>query len=297
MVMMNNKNKIILIGPPESGKTTITEVFFRNENPLKLINTSLDPTRGINSNLYSIFNSQLGIHDLAGQENAYWFSSGRSVFINADLIVCLFDVTSSVENITQFLMKVVNLRLKMEELSETQMFILLHKIDLVNSAYLSKKKRIIKDFFKSTHQKGRKIRIFGTSIKKQYFYHTYQIMLGLLRIFFEQQEIKIEQSEFENLKTEMKLILNQKILDNLKLKEILSVLKITEEELKFHLERLERLNFVHYGSQNETIQFTQTSNYFKKGLQNAILSKGQIEQTRGFELLYTFLSLTEQSMG
>jgi GTPase SAR1 family protein len=173
MVMMNNKNKIILIGPPESGKTTISEVFFRNENPLKLINNPLDPTRGINSNLYTLFNSQLGIHDLAGQENAHWFSSGQNVFSHTDLVVCIFDITNSVEIFFQFLMKVVNGLLKMKGLSETQMFILLHKIDLVNSAYLSKKKKIIKEFFKSLRQKEREIRIFGTSIKKEHFYHTY----------------------------------------------------------------------------------------------------------------------------
>jgi len=43
-------------------------------SPLKLLKNTLDPTRGINSTIYSFFELDLGIFDLAGQEKANYIS-------------------------------------------------------------------------------------------------------------------------------------------------------------------------------------------------------------------------------
>ena len=71
---MVETKKVIFIGPPGTGKTTIKKIFFEMVSPLKLLKNTLDPTRGINSSIHSFFNLDLGVFDLAGQENENWFS-------------------------------------------------------------------------------------------------------------------------------------------------------------------------------------------------------------------------------
>lgn len=91
--MILNK-KIIIVGPPGTGKTPIQNVFFEMGNPLKLLSTSLEPLRGINSSVFSLFNFNLGVFDLAGQENENWFKNDKIIFNNANMIICVLDVNT-----------------------------------------------------------------------------------------------------------------------------------------------------------------------------------------------------------
>ena len=77
------KQKIVFVGPPKVGKTTIKQVFFEHISPLSLLDNPLEPSRGINSSVYSTFNIDLGIFDLAGQENNIWFSSSSGDIIKS----------------------------------------------------------------------------------------------------------------------------------------------------------------------------------------------------------------------
>ncbi|MBD3195746.1 MAG: hypothetical protein GF317_11860, partial [Candidatus Lokiarchaeota archaeon] len=106
---MHSKYKIVLLGPPESGKTTIEKVFFQRVNPFSLLNTPLEPTRGINSTSFSLFSSQLGIFDLAGQELDNWFSTQKEVFKETNIIICVFDILNSLEQIISILIKTIKI--------------------------------------------------------------------------------------------------------------------------------------------------------------------------------------------
>ncbi|MEJ2279364.1 MAG: hypothetical protein P8Y70_16730 [Candidatus Lokiarchaeota archaeon] len=94
-----------MTGPPDSGKTTIKTVFFHFGNPIMLLKDPMDPTRGINSSIFSIFDSELGIFDLAGQENKIWFTQEKEIFNKSNVIICIFDVRSSLESIISFLIE------------------------------------------------------------------------------------------------------------------------------------------------------------------------------------------------
>lgn len=48
-------------------------------NPLSLLKNSIAPTRGINSTVYWLFNSHLGVFDLSGQENKKWLSKEKII--------------------------------------------------------------------------------------------------------------------------------------------------------------------------------------------------------------------------
>ena len=58
-------NKIIFVGPPNAGKTTLRKIFFEGENRLKLLKFGLDPTHGQESVILKL-SEDVGIFDLAG---------------------------------------------------------------------------------------------------------------------------------------------------------------------------------------------------------------------------------------
>ena len=60
---MIKDKKIVIVGPPGTGKTTIKKVFFEMGNPFKFLNVSLEPTRGIDSSVFSLFDvNKLSVH-------------------------------------------------------------------------------------------------------------------------------------------------------------------------------------------------------------------------------------------
>jgi len=176
--------KIVLIGPPRAGKTSIYKVYFEMCNPLKLLDISLEPTRGINSSVYSLFNSNLGIFDLAGQENEVWLRTNIEVFDQSNVIICIFDVMNSLESIVSFLIKIIKIKTKLN-LSKCKIFAFLHKIDLVKPSYLFQKIKAIIDFFKLQYHRGQEIEIFKTSITEDFFFDTYNIIGGILSLLFQ----------------------------------------------------------------------------------------------------------------
>ncbi len=61
-------------------------------NPIELLQKSLKPSRGLNSNTFTFLDLDLGVFDLAGQENDNWFSKDKTVFIGSNLIICVYSI-------------------------------------------------------------------------------------------------------------------------------------------------------------------------------------------------------------
>ena len=57
--------KIVIIGPPNAGKTTLRKIFFEGENSTSLLENSLEPTHGVESIILKL-KEEIGIFDLAG---------------------------------------------------------------------------------------------------------------------------------------------------------------------------------------------------------------------------------------
>jgi GTPase SAR1 family protein len=261
------KKKIILIGPPESGKTTLTQVFFMNRNPLILLKDPLEPTRGVKTNLFSLFKKRLGVFDLAGQENDSWFNQDKEILKNADIIICVFDIRNSVENIVSFLLRVLKIINELESSFTGQLFALIHKIDLANERYLLLKSKHIEDFFREQTPYPQGIRFLGTSIKKKYFFDTYHKIINILKVSLKNDILPISNLEFENLRKELEIL------------------------LLFKLNRLKKLGFIHIRSKKNKIELSNRGEFLRKNLTQEISRVGLRKENRAIEILFSALNL------
>jgi small GTP-binding protein len=286
---MNDKNKILLVGPPESGKTTIIEVFFKKANPLLLLKNPLEPTRGINSDLYTFFNSQIGIFDLAGQENQYWFSNKQDIFEEANIIICVFDIISSVESIVSFIIKVLRTKKQLNSLSESKIFVLIHKIDLVSSGYCNKKVKLIEKF-KKQFPMSKDLQIFCTSINREFFYKSFQNVIKILKRI-ELDVIPISDSDFMNLQTELDIMLNIKPSRVKSIDKLSSEFELSKEELFYHFKRLKKLGLIRFSSDKSKVDLTIRSEFLLEKLKKKNSKIGINKKNRSIELLYTLSNL------
>ncbi|MEJ2279358.1 MAG: ADP-ribosylation factor-like protein [Candidatus Lokiarchaeota archaeon] len=141
--------KLIFIGPPGAGKTTLKKIFFQGENSNKLLEYALEPTYGEESLIFRLseLNKELGIFDLAGQENDRWFSEDKAIFQDAKIILVILDISDGFEEIVDFIRKVIKLRNNTSSTSKVIVFI--HKIDLATPFLIQKIKSTLKKYFKS----------------------------------------------------------------------------------------------------------------------------------------------------
>jgi len=167
--------KILIIGPPNAGKTTLRKIFFEGENSTSLLENSLEPTHGVESIILKL-REEIGIFDLAGQENQYWFEINKnSIFIDSEIVIIVIDISSPLEDIVSFTNTVLTIR---NELTPTSIvYLLLHKIDLIDSKKLMDLRiEIDKEFFKESL-----LKISSTSIKKEYIQKTFGLFIDILK--------------------------------------------------------------------------------------------------------------------
>ena len=290
---MKESKKIILVGPAGVGKTSIFNSFFEMGNPKSLLDDSLEPTRGINSSLYSLFDSYFGVFDLAGQENDLWLSTNQDIFYNSNLIICIFEVMTSLESIISFLVKILQIKKRLH-LSECKIITFIHKIDLVEPSYVFHKIKAIDNFFKTQYRRGQEIEIYKTSITEEFFFSTYSILGEILRLLFNQEErAQIGEKEHANIKNEIELLLKMEkgVYYN---KEILSrELNFKIDDINSHIDRLLQINFVQSNDALNSFKLTERSYFFKIGLEkefsNAIIDNFE----RYIESFHIFLSLNK----
>ena len=290
---MRENKKIILVGPAGAGKTSIFNSYFEMGNPKTLLDDSLEPTRGINSSLYSLFNSHIGVFDLAGQENDLWLSTNQDVFNHSNLIICIFDVMNSLESIISLLIKILQIKKRLH-LSECKIITFIHKIDLVEPSYVFHKIKAINNFFKSQYRRGQEIEIYKTSIAEEFFFSTYSILGEILNLLFNEEErAQIGKKELANIKNEIKMLLKME-------KEVYYDKEILSREFDFkmddvesHIDRLLQINFVQSSKNLNSFKLTERSYFFKIGLEKEFLNAINDDFERNLESFHIFLSLNK----
>ena len=285
---MDNK-KIVITGPPGTGKTTIKKVYFEMENPIELLEKSLEPTRGLSSSAYTLFNLELGLFDLAGQENNNWLFMKNNVFDYSNIILCIFDIRNSLKEIINFLFKISEIK-KKKGLDNCRIIAFLHKVDLVNFLSVSKKIKSIRRFFKVKYPEGLQIDLYQTSITDDFFYQTFNIILKILTSFLQKNSLSVGKKEYGDVTTELSIIMKYNDLTYYTKQDLSQDFKLSSEETNFHLKRLKYLGFIEFEEQNPLLfHLTIRTIYFKSGIERK--KRRMNDYNKDIELFYTFLNL------
>ena len=178
--------KIVFIGFPNSGKTSVKLFYFEKVQELKLTKEELVPTSGFESQRYELMALNIALFDTSGQEIENWFTNTDLLLLETNVIIFFFSVENwqnqpeKVQEDLQRLKSVVdtsNHSIKIE--------IFCHKIDLITENLPTIKKSIL-DFLDSLN-----FPVFFTSIKKggnfdllnsfYFLFEQFSILLNLLK--------------------------------------------------------------------------------------------------------------------
>ena len=203
------KKKLVLVGPPAAGKTTFKRVFFEQMNPLLLLSTNLEPTRGIESNVYSFFNSMIAVWDLAGQEIDSWLGDRKEVFHEADIITCMLDATAPLKDTVTFLIRFLKVRQDVAPFSE--LFLLVNKCDVIHRIDLYNKliniERFVAVKFPQFATSCQRASFHKTSIMDAFFVQTLIVACEIMKTSIDKHAIPFSRQHFKDLEKKMQAII------------------------------------------------------------------------------------------
>jgi len=289
---MAETKKIVFVGPPNTGKTTIKSVFFEMTNPLKLLKNSLDPTRGINSSIYSLFDLELGVFDLAGQENENWFKKDKEIFNHTNLIICVLDINRYLKENFTFIDDLIEIYKELK-LSRCSIVILLHKIDLMDPLYIQHKFKAFIDYIKNEKKLDPKVLIYTTSITKKYFLETYDIITEIFSKSITDISSLKRDSLFQDFRTDINIILRYDDLKRHNITDLFYDFDLSVKDATSRLRRLERLGFLKFIENMQNFQLTERAIFFKTGLDIEDKDDKESKINKILESFYLFSNLNQ----
>ena len=274
------KKKIIFVGPPNAGKTTLRKIFFEGENRSKLLEFALEPTKGVESMVLKL-KGEVGIFDLAGQENYKWFGTKKkTIFYETNMFIVVIDAVSSMEEIVDFTKKVINIR---NDLTPSAfIYLLIHKIDLLERDILYKLKLQIKKEIAKTYS----IKYAFTSIQRRFVLETFSIFIDILKVCTA-KPIELGEVNFNFLKNTVDLLFQIQHDVVISKTDLIKKLKISEKNVGNIVKILENKNHIKISKAQDIPIFSLTDKgkeYFDTILKNFSIEKFEID-TKDIEMI------------
>jgi len=199
--------KVIFLGPPEAGKTSLRKFLFENIPAQELLDQSQAPTIGLKNSIFAYTHIlpatltkkgkvnqeiplNLNIVDSAGQQLEDWLIGPRKarVFGGADMVFFIFDVTDFLDEtkkliILDTIVKVFEAR--QEFAPESAFYIIGHKFDLVpegigfRDQLVKNIKKEVRAFVYESMSKYNDFEVYITSLTEEYANETYATLLTL----------------------------------------------------------------------------------------------------------------------
>jgi len=270
--------KLIFVGPSGSGKTTLRKVFFEGENSSNLLEYALEPTYGEESLIVKLprLNKNIGIFDLAGQENQRWLDTEeRSIFNNATLILVVIDITLGLDYIEEFVKKIIKIRNLLTE--STMIYVLIHKIDLVSQIDLKRINSGVTNKFSNEKSIG----FMFTSLKQPYYTQTLSYFIEIIKNCFKDETT--DEGLMFNVIDESLKVINQIDEDLTISKEILKdKLNMPEKLLDYLIEHLILKDHIQISTikNKDLLSLTDKGKFHFKNVIKQFSSEGNISSTK-----------------
>ncbi|MHA1679557.1 MAG: Rab family GTPase [Promethearchaeota archaeon] len=229
--------KIIFVGPPAAGKTSLRRVFMQYESAEHVLAYEEDPTYGIETIVLN-FGEKIGVFDLAGQENDKWLNSGDDdIFNHATHILVVISADTGEPQVIDFIKKVIVVRNR--KCVGASVYVLIHKIDLLESESLKGIKHALPPRFKDEQN----FSIYFTSIKKNFFIETLEFFKNLIREI-SGEEILLENIDYNRIKTIISFFNQFEASQKLSRSDLESSLKIPSETIDEIIEILHARGYI-----------------------------------------------------
>ncbi|GAB4326944.1 MAG: hypothetical protein Kow0069_33680 [Promethearchaeota archaeon] len=174
---MVEKLKVVFVGPSAVGKTTLRRVFFEQANPLTLLSHPLEPTFGVETEVYDLGKVVAAVHDLAGQELERWLASDDA-FSFADVLVVVLDAREEfTTNETTWKRVEAHWR---ATCPKAKVIVLFHKVDLLTPKELDALRLRVHAAFSVMQD----VRALLTSVAKSLIVETFRQFSDALREAF-----------------------------------------------------------------------------------------------------------------
>jgi GTPase SAR1 family protein len=197
--------KILFLGPPEAGKTSLRKFLFEGVAAEDLLAQSEAPTIGLKYSTYNYVQTMptdkekkkggekvpvdLSVVDAAGQNLADWLDEKKErVFPGCDVIFLIFDVSDWLDDekrseIEDLIMNVYNARVELAP--ESSFFIIGHKADLLpegqtyREQMVKRIKKELNDYVFDKMMKYLDFAVYITSIKEEFAQDAFLTLLNL----------------------------------------------------------------------------------------------------------------------
>ncbi len=240
-----NHKKIIFCGPAAAGKTTLKQIFFEKANPLRLLTTTLEPTKGFETSIYYQFQNEISVFDLGGQENKRWFGDDQQIFQGADYILCVCPVTTPLNEIVAFiylLTRTIN-----KQCPDSKLLFLYHKRDLIPVVELTQRIRSLRQFFKlKSPDILDQFTLYVTSIAEPFFFGTYRIFAEILTKILTREGFYFKIESYQQAELSLRILLEFHPDVKFHINILISRFHITAQDAHHALIKLKEMSFVEF---------------------------------------------------